>query len=171
MNAETPKSNYGIEVDYPAEASISMEIPSPICSCERSRSFLLPDPESRPEITSPEAAAAVLAPMLRGLDREHGMMLALDSKHRLIAATLLSIGSVDHTFLSPREIFRDALAHGASAIVLGHNHPSGEATPSSDDRAVTLRISKAGSTIGVELLDHLVIGSHGWTSLAREGSI
>lgn len=162
---------YDIQDPVEGQAVPAFEMPTPICSCERSRSFRLDDPESRPEVTSPDAAAQIFIPLLRGLDREHAMMLSLDSKHRLIAATLVSVGSVDHTFMSPREIFRDALAHGASAIVIAHNHPSGDARPSRDDREVTLRLTKAGLTIGVNVLDHLIIGSHDWMSMAREGTL
>lgn len=107
--------------------------------------------------------------MLDGLDREHCVMLALDTKHLLIAATTVGIGSVDHTFMAPREIYRDALLHGAAVIVVGHNHPSGHAEPSGDDEAVTRRLVRAGEVVGVELLDHLVVGHDRWTSLARRG--
>ena len=126
-------------------------------------------PEERLEITRPEAAADLLVPMLQNQDREHCVTLNLDTKHRLLATTTVSIGSVDHTFMSPREVFRDALLHGASAIVIAHNHPSGDATPSRDDEAVTRRLGRAGELVGVEVLDHVVIGHGRWTSLARRG--
>lgn len=145
--------------------------PQTLCGCERSRSFTLENPETRPQVAHPEAAAELLVPLLSGLDREHCVMLALDTKHRLIAATRVSMGSADHTFIAPREVYRDALAHGASAIVLGHNHPSGDPEPSQDDRRVTARLASAGETLGVEILDHLVIGSHDWVSLARRGAL
>lgn len=139
------------------------------CAAETLRRFLPGDPDARTQIAAPEDAAAVVVPLLAGRDRERCLLLSLDSKHRLIAADTVSVGSVDHTFMSPREIFRDALLRGASAIFLAHNHPSGDAAPSSDDRRVTRRIAAAGQTLGVPLLDHLVVGSPGWTSLAREG--
>ena len=71
--------------------------------------------------------------------------------------------------MRPREIYRDALLAGASAVVVAHNHPSGDPTPSSDDREVTRRLAEAGETLGVDLLDHLVIAAEEWTSLARLG--
>jgi len=151
--------------------TVQLRPPDLLCVCERARSFTLADPETRPSIASPEAAAELLVPLLRGLDREHCAMLALDTKHRLIALTTVSAGTADHTFMAPREVFRDALAHGASAILLGHNHPSGEARPSPDDRAVSRRLVQAGITLGIPVLDHLVIGNPGWTSLAREGAM
>lgn len=141
----------------------------PGCAGEQTRFYRPGAPEERLEITSPEAAADILVPMMQGLDREHCITLNLDTKHRLIAATTVSIGSVDHTFMSPREIFRDALLHGASAVVLAHNHPSGDAEPSRDDELVTKRVSSAGELLGIEVLDHVVIGHQRWVSLARRG--
>lgn len=122
-----------------------------LCAGERSRVYRPGAPEDRPEITSPEAAADILVPMLSGLDREHCVTLNLDTKNRLIATTTVSIGSIDHTFVSPREIFRDALLHGASSVVVAHNHPSGDAEPSRDDELVTKRVATAGDLLGVEV--------------------
>lgn len=141
----------------------------PRCAGEQIRMYRPGAPEKRPEVTSPEAAAEILAPLMDGLDREHCVTLNLDTRHRLLAATTVSIGSVDHTFMSPREIFRDALLQGASAVVLGHNHPSGDSTPSRDDEAITRRLGAAGDLLGIEVLDHIVIGHQRWTSLARRG--
>ncbi|MDX1511456.1 MAG: JAB domain-containing protein [Nitriliruptorales bacterium] len=128
----------------------------------------LPD---RPLLTSPEAAAAVLQPWLGGHDRERCVLLLLDTKHRLLDTTLVSIGTIDHTFMNPREILRDALLGNAAAIIVGHNHPSGDVTPSPDDRAVTTRLAAAARTVGIELLDHLVVGGGRWASLARLGVV
>lgn len=139
------------------------------CAGEQARFYRPGSPEDRIEITSPEAAAELLIPMMQGLDREHCVTLNLDTKHRLIATTTVSIGSVDHTFMSPREVFRDALLHGASAIVVAHNHPSGDAEPSRDDQHVTRRLRTAGEIVGVDVLDHMVIGHDRWVSLARRG--
>ena len=141
----------------------------PHCASEQARFYRPGAPEDRREVTSPEAAAELLAPALQHLDREHCITLNLDTKHRLLATTTVSIGSVDHTFMSPREVFRDALLHGASAIVIAHNHPSGDAEPSPDDERVTRRLANAGDLIGVEVLDHMVIGAQRWVSLARRG--
>jgi DNA repair protein RadC len=73
--------------------------------------------------------------------------------------------------MSPREVFRDALLRGASAIVVAHNHPSGDAEPSRDDELITRRISRAGDIVGIEVLDHVVIGQQRWVSLARRGAL
>jgi DNA repair protein RadC len=129
------------------------------------------DPSRRAPITTPEESAAVLAPLVAGGDREMCVMAALDTKHRLLVVDTVSVGTADHTFMAPREIYRDALLAGASAIVVAHNHPSADATPSADDRQITRRLAQAGATLGVELLDHLVVGDPHWTSLARLGVV
>jgi DNA repair protein RadC len=127
------------------------------------------DPETRPQVTTPDDAAALVLPLLRGRDRELCILVALDTKHRLISLSTVSVGSADHTFMGPREVFRDALCSGATAIFVAHNHPSGDATPSADDRLITRRLASAGSLLGIDLLDHLVVGDPEWTSLARLG--
>lgn len=129
------------------------------------------DPGERRQLATPDDAAAVLAPLLRGHDRELCVLAALDTKHRLLAVDTVSVGTADHTFMGPREVYRDALLAGASAVVVAHNHPSADATPSADDRQITRRLAQAGATLGVELLDHLVIGDPDWTSLARLGVV
>lgn len=126
-------------------------------------------PSDRRLITTPDAALHEVRPLLAGQDRERGVLIALDTRHRVIDTVLVSIGTAAHTFLAPREVYRDALLLGASAVVVAHNHPSGDATPSDDDQHVTRRLVQAGATLGVDLLDHLVVGDPGWTSLARQG--
>jgi DNA repair protein RadC len=141
----------------------------PTCARDAGRMFRPGPPAGRPQVNRPEDAAALVVPVLAGRDREHCVLVALDVKHRLLALRTVSVGTVDHTFMAPREIYRDALAAGASALFLAHNHPSGDPTPSSDDRQVTRRLAQAGATLGVELIDHLVVGDPDWVSLARMG--
>ena len=143
----------------------------PGCAGEHARVYRPGAPDSRPLIGSPEEAAELLIPLLQDLDREHCVTLNLDVKHRVVATTTVSIGSVDHTFMGPREVFRDALLHGAGAIVIAHNHPSGDAEPSRDDERITRRLGQAGEILGVEVLDHIVIGHQRWVSLARRGAL
>lgn len=129
------------------------------------------DPLERSQLATPEDSAGVLAPLLIGWDREVCVMAALDTKHRVLSIDTVSVGTAGHTFMAPREVYRDALLAGACAIVLAHNHPSADATPSADDRQLTRRLAQAGATLGVELLDHLIVGDPEWTSLARRGMI
>jgi DNA repair protein RadC len=142
----------------------------PRCTACRRASFAGGD-ATREAVSSPEAAAALLVPELADRDREHCLAALLDTKHRLIEVVTVSIGSVDHTFMAPRELFRDALLAGASALVVGHNHPSGDPEPSADDERLTRRLVRAGEVVGVGLLDHLVVGRSRWVSLARRGLV
>lgn len=140
--------------------------------CARCHATLVrPAPYERTEVTSPEAAATVLLPALAGADRERCVVAIVDTKHRLLQVVEVSRGSLDHTFMAPREVFRDALLNNGAAIVLAHNHPSDDPTPSHDDEAVTRRLVQAGQLIGIDVLDHLVVGGNQWVSLARRGVI
>lgn len=129
------------------------------------------DHAERTEVTSPEAAAALLMPLLAGRDRERTVLLHLDTKHRLLRTEELAVGSVDHTFMTPREVYRAALLVGATALVIAHNHPSGDPEPSGDDRRVTRRLKSAGEIVGIDLLDHVVVGGARWLSMSRRGLV
>lgn len=131
--------------------------------------FVPPDIDQRPAVTSPDAAAEILQPLVRGADRERCVAALLDTKHRLLRTVTVSVGSLDHTFMSPREVLRDALLANAAAVVLAHNHPSGDPEPSRDDELITRRLVRAAEVVGIDLLDHLVIGGSRWVSLARRG--
>jgi DNA repair protein RadC len=95
---------------------------------------------------------------LGALTREHLMLLSLDSRHRLIATHEISVGTVDASLVHPREVFRPAIIDGATLIVLAHNHPSGLTEPSEEDGLITKRLITAGKVLGIELLDHLIVG-------------
>ena len=138
------------------------------CALEERRRFA-PGDLDRPAVTAPEIAADLLAPLLAARDREHCVVLLLDTKHRLLDTVTVSVGSIDHTFMAPREVFRDALLANASAIVLAHNHPSGDPEPSRDDERITTRLVRAGEVVGIDVLDHLVVAGGRWVSLARRG--
>lgn len=136
--------------------------------CRRSPGWFRPA-AGRPAVTSPEQAAAILVPALDGADREQCVAALLDTKHQLLDTVVVSVGSIDHTFMAPREVYRDALIANASAVVLAHNHPSGDPDPSRDDESVTRRLAAAGELVGIDLLDHLVVAAGRWVSLARRG--
>lgn len=136
--------------------------------CRQAPGWFRPEGD-RPAVTSPERAAAVLVPFLDGADREQCVAALLDTRHQLLDTVLVSVGSIDHTFMAPREVYRDALVANASALVLAHNHPSGDPEPSRDDEAVTRRLAAAGQLVGIDLLDHLVVAAGRWVSLARRG--
>jgi len=116
-------------------------------------------------LNGPAAVSRQLLPLLDGLDREHFVVLALDARNRPIGANTVSIGSLSASLVHPREIFKFAILANASSIILAHNHPSGDTAPSRDDIELTRRLVDAGTLIGIEVLDHLVIGGEAFSSL------
>ncbi len=139
--------------------------------CDRCRrEVALPAPDGA-RLGDPEEVAGFLVPLIGGADREHCVSVLLDTKHRVLQTLTVSIGSIDHTFMTPHGIFRDALLGNAAAVILAHNHPSGDPEPSRDDERVTRRLVESGRLLGVEVLDHLVVGGGSWVSLARRGLV
>lgn len=108
---------------------------------------------------------AVMAPVLRGLEREQFHALLLDTKHRLVRQVRVSEGTLSTALVHPREVFAPALREAAAALVVVHNHPSGDPEPSAQDLEVTLRLVQVGALVGVPLLDHVVIAGERWISL------
>lgn len=102
---------------------------------------------------------------MQSLRKEHFHALYLDTRRHLIAAETISVGTLDSSLVHPREVFRPALLHAASAVLVAHNHPSGDPEPSAEDLALTRRLDKAASLLGLALLDHLVVGRLGFVSL------
>lgn len=117
----------------------------------------------------PEAAGRYFAQRLRGQQHEVFAVLYLDTRHRALGFEELFRGGIDGAEIHPRVLVQRALAHGAAAAILGHNHPSGNPEPSAADRAVTLRIKQALALVDVRLLDHFVIGDGAPVSMARRG--
>jgi len=115
----------------------------------------------RPVVSTPEDVVALCATQLRGLDREHFWALALSTKNRLLGMVEVSVGSLNTSIVHPRELFKEAVRVSAASIVVVHNHPSGDPTPSGADLQLTRRLAKAGEVLGIELLDHVVIGDGG----------
>lgn len=109
----------------------------------------------------PEDAARVARRFVpEDIDREMFFVLMLDTRNNVTAANLVSIGTLNGGLVHPREVFKAAILENAAAVVLGHNHPSGDVTPSAEDRALTMRLVNAGNILGIGVLDHLIIG-HG----------
>lgn len=121
--------------------------------------------EEKRQIRTAEDAAGYVMDRMRYLKKEHFVTLVLDTKHRLIGEETSSIGSLDASIVHPREVFRMAVRKSASAILCLHNHPSGDPTPSPEDIAVTKRLSEAGRVLGIDVLDHIVIGDGRFISL------
>ncbi len=113
----------------------------------------------RPRIASPEEAAAVLRERARSLDREVFWVLLLDTKTRLMAPPFeVSKGTLSSSLVHPREIFKPAIQHSAANVILAHNHPSGDPSPSAQDIKITKKLIEAGKTMEINVLDHLIIG-------------
>jgi DNA repair protein RadC len=108
---------------------------------------------------------------LRHLAQEEFHVLLLDARHRLLRASLVTRGTADTSLVHAREVFRDAVREGASAVILVHNHPSGDPRPSPEDRTVTQQLSRAGSVVGIPVLDHVIVGDGRYVSMAEEGSL
>jgi len=124
-----------------------------------------------PVIKSPGDAAGLVMDEMRHLDREHFRALLLNTRNQVIANDEVSIGTLNTSSVHPRELFRNAIKRSAASLVLVHNHPSGDATPSKEDLDVTRRLSEAGKIIGIEVLDHIIIGDNKFTSFKAEGLI
>lgn len=122
----------------------------------------------RPCVSAPEDVVAVCWPRMRGLDREHFWALALNTKNRLLRVCEVSVGSLNASVVHPREVFKEAVRLSAASLVLVHNHPSGDPTPSGADMQLTRRLAKAGDVLGIEVLDHVVIGDSGSHASLRD---
>jgi DNA repair protein RadC len=109
-------------------------------------------------LTDPTTAGQLLKCRLAGLDREVFTVVLLDTRHRLIAVKDLFFGTIDGAEVHPREVVREALIANAAAIIIGHNHPSGNCEPSAADRAITVRLKQALALVEIRLLDHFVVG-------------
>lgn len=122
------------------------------------------------KIGCPKDAEIILRKLLEKQDRENLLLLTLDVKNVVTSISTVSIGSLNAAIVHPREIFKAAILANAASIILGHNHPSGDARPSMEDLEITKRINEAGKLLGIELLDHIIIGD-GYTSLKEQGII
>src|SRR5262249_10572924 len=126
----------------------------------------------RPQICDAAAAAAILAAYLADEDREHFVVLLLNSKNRVIGINTVSIGSLTVSLAHPREVFKPAILANAAAIIVAHNHPSGELSPSVEDVEITTRLHAAAELLGIRLLDHLILGDQGrWYSFQDAGGL
>ena len=130
-----------------------------------------PPPEPAPSITSPQEVAHLLLPRLRYREQEEFCVLLLNTKNRLIAEVTVSVGSLDCSLAHPREVFREAVRHNAAGILLVHNHPSGDPQPSPEDLHLTQQLRQAGKLLGIEVMDHLILGEGHWISLREKGML
>ena len=138
---------------------------------ELGRRSLTRDPAERPHFETPREVAAHLLPLFGSYPVERFGVLLLDTRHRLVRTRVLSVGSLDASVVHPREVFREAILAGAAAIVLFHNHPSGDPSPSRDDLALTRRLVTAGELVGIDVLDHIVLADTRYVSMKEQGRL
>ena len=142
-----------------------------IAAVEIGRRTLLRRREDRPQIRTALDAAKLVVPQYGSQPVEQFGVLLLDTKHRLLRTTRVSVGTLDASVVHPREVFRAAVAAGAAAIVLFHNHPSGDPAPSDDDVALTKRLIRAGDLMGIVVLDHVIVAENSYASLRERGDL
>lgn len=126
-------------------------------------------PVERYMIRSPEDGADFVMEEMRDLKQEHFICLFLNTKNQVLHRQTIFIGSLNASIVHPREVFKEAVKRSAASIICAHNHPSGDPTPSQEDIQVTRRLKECGKMIGIELLDHLVIGDRKFISLKEKG--
>jgi len=123
------------------------------------------------KLSSSADADRLLRSMLQNLDREHFIVIGLDAKNAVIGMNTVSIGSLNMAIVHPREVYKPLILMNAAGFVCAHNHPSGDPTPSSEDRQLTTRLTQAADIIGIRMLDHVIIGEYGLYSFADNGCL
>ena len=140
-----------------------------LAAIELGRRLASKDLEERFTIRSPEDAATFLMQDMTSLQQEHFVCLFLNVKNQVLHKQTIFVGSLNASIVHPREIFREAVKRSAASIICSHNHPSGIPTPSPEDIDVTTRLYEAGKIVGVDLLDHVIIGDHQFISMKEKG--
>jgi DNA repair protein RadC len=142
-----------------------------LAAVELGRRTLLRQPADRPQLLTPGEVATYLLPEFGARPVEQFGIVLLDTKHRLIRTAVLTVGTLDRSVVHPREVFREASSARAAGIVLFHNHPSGDPTPSADDVLLTRRLVAAGELMGIDVLDHLILTATRFVSLREIGRL
>jgi DNA repair protein RadC len=136
-----------------------------VAALELGRRTLALKPAARFQIRRPTDAAAYLMPRFGSRGVEQFGIVLLDAKHRVMRTAVLAVGTLNSSIVTPRDVFREAAIGGATAIVVFHNHPSGDPTPSPEDVALTRRLVAAGALIGIDVVDHLILGDARYWSI------
>jgi len=136
---------------------------------ELGRRLLIASPEERPQVKSPADAANLMMIEMSILEQEHMRLILLDSKNYVLGTPTMYVGSLNTSVIRVGELFREAIKQNCAAIIVVHNHPSGDPTPSPEDVAVTELITQAGQLLDIDVLDHLVIGQQRYVSLKERG--
>ena len=142
-----------------------------VAAVELGRRTLIRTALERPQYLTPQQLACYLLPQYGAASVEQFGIVMLDTKHRLIRVKVVAVGSLDSAVVYPREVFREATTASAAAIVLFHNHPSGDPRPSKDDLLLTYRMLRAGDIMGIDVIDHLILADQRYYSLAEAGEL
>ena len=128
-----------------------------------------PESGEKPVVKTPKDVVALVRGRLKGKRKEHFLTLLLDTRNQVIKVAEVSVGSLDTSIVHPREVFKEAISASAASVILAHNHPSGDPEASEDDIRITKRLAEAGEIVGIDVLDHIIIGDKNFMSLKREG--
>lgn len=136
---------------------------------ELGRRLQLAAPDERPQIRTPSDAANILMSEMGLLEQEQLRVMLLDTRNRVLATPTIYVGSLNTTMVRIAEVFRAAIRENSAALIVAHNHPSGDPSPSPEDVAITREMISAGKLLDIEVLDHLVIGHQRYVSLKERG--
>jgi len=128
-----------------------------------------PESGDRPLVKTPDDVTGLVQGRLKGKKKEYFLALLLDTRNKLIRMAEISVGSLDGSIVHPREVFKEAVSASAASVIFVHNHPSGDTEASEDDIKLTKRLAEAGEIMGIDVLDHIIIGGKKYLSLKREG--
>ncbi len=140
-----------------------------LAAIELGRRTLAPRRGPPPQLLAPKQTAAYLMPVFGGRTNEQFGVVLLDTKCRVIRSALVATGTLNTTIVEPRDVYREATLGGAAAVVVFHNHPSGDPMPSPHDEALTGRLRAAGALMGIELIDHVILGDGRYFSFKEAG--
>lgn len=163
LGSASPEELCAIDGIGPAKASVL------IAAAELGRRIMTTPRRRKVSASSPDEVASLFMEEMRYLKKEHFKVLLLNVKNEIIASENVSIGSISSSEAHPREVFSGAVKRGAANVILVHNHPSGSPVPSEADRLLTERLSEAGKILGIQVLDHIIIGDGIFVSMKSEG--
>lgn len=123
------------------------------------------------DIKNPQSVVKAIRASIKDKAKEHFKLILLDTRNKIIGISTISIGTLNAGLVHPREIFKEAIIHNSASVVLAHNHPSGDPEPSDEDLTITNRLVKSGKILGIEVIDHIIIGKTGFSSFKERGLI
>jgi DNA repair protein RadC len=123
------------------------------------------------DIKDPESVVKAIRASIKDKAKEHFKLILLNPRNKIIGISTISIGTLNASLVHPREVFKDAIVHSAASVVLAHNHPSGDPEPSEDDLKITKKLVESGKILGIEVIDHIIIGKNNFCSYKERGLI